>query len=62
MMCLHVSIGCVFRGDVDAAQHFGGHVSKKPYRGMNRLFSNVQNIQSFILSKLLHGFKPHFAQ
>jgi len=44
-----------FGGCIDTAPHFGSQITQKPRsRGMNRHFQpNAQNIQTFILQKLL---------
>jgi len=51
-------------GFVAIASHFGGEIPKNlDLGGVNRRFKpNGQNIESFILSKLLHQFQSNFAQ
>jgi len=54
-----------FGGFVDIASHFGGEIPpKKPIFGawIGVFKPNGQNIESFMLSKLLHRFQPNFAQ
>jgi len=47
-----------FGGFVDIAPHFGGEIPQNPnFWDMNRRFKpNGQNIESFMLLKLLHWF------
>ena len=51
---------------VDTAPHFGGEIPRKPQllgRDWIGVFKpNVQNIESFMLSKLLHRLQPNFVQ
>ena len=61
----HVSSqACACWGCVDAASHFRGSNPKKLILGVWKGFlkPNVQNIQMFILSKLLQWFQPSFAR
>ena len=55
-----------FGGFIDIASHFGGKIPPKnpQYIGawIGVFKPNGQNIESFILSKLLHRFQPNFAQ
>ena len=56
-----------FEGFVDIASHFGGKIlqtPKTPILGawIGVFKPNVQNIESFMLSKLLHRFQRNFAQ
>ena len=53
-----------FGGFVDIAPHFGSKIPQKPqFWAWTCVFKpNEQNIESFILSKLLHRFQPNFAQ
>ena len=54
-----------FRGFVDIATHFGGwNIPKTPIFGarIGVFKPNGQNIESFMLSKLMHRFQPKFAQ
>jgi len=54
-----------FGGFVDTAPHFGGEIPRKPqFSGawIGVFKPNGQNIESFMLSKLLHRFQPNFAQ
>ena len=57
---------CAFWGFVDIAPHFGGEIpprQKKSILGawMGVFKPNGQNIECFILSKLLHRFQLNFA-
>ena len=57
--------GCAFWGSSCWHSPFRGWHSLKNlhFRAVNRRFEDKQaNIESFILSKLLHRFQPHFAQ
>jgi len=55
--------GVHFGGFVDIASHFGGEIPKNNFFGVNRRFQAIgQNIESIILSKLLHRFQPNDAQ
>ena len=54
-----------FGGFVDIASHFGGEIPPKtPILGawIGVFKPNGQNIESFMLSKLMHRFQPNFAQ
>ena len=53
-----------FGGLVDTAPHFWGKSSENPIFGawIGVFKPNGQNIESFMLSKLLHRFQPNFAQ
>jgi len=54
-----------FGGFVDNAPHFRGEIPRKPtFWGVNRRFQakREKNIDSFILSKLLHRLQPNCAQ
>ena len=53
-----------FGSFVDIAFHLGGEIPQKPqFWGVNCVFKpNGQNIESFMLSKLMHRFQPNFAQ
>ena len=53
-----------FWGFVDIAYHFEGEIPpKRQFWGVNKHFqANRQNIESFMLSKLMHRFQPNFAQ
>ena len=52
-----------FGGLVEIAPHFRGEIPRKPqFLGRIGVFKpNGQNIESFMLSKLLHRFQPNFA-
>ena len=54
-----------FRGFFDIASHFGGEIPpKNQFWGawIGVVKPNGQNIESFMLSKLLHRFQRNFAQ
>ena len=52
-----------FRGFVDIAFHSGVKYPQNPnFWGVNRGLPNRQNIESFMLSKLMHLFQSNFAQ
>ena len=54
-----------FGGFVDIAPHFRGEIPRKPqFLGRESAFfkPNGQNIESFMLSKLLHRFQRNFAK
>ena len=54
-----------FVGFVDIASHFGGEIppKKTQFWGVNKGFQAKRaNIESFMLSKLMHRFQPNFAQ
>jgi len=51
-----------FGGFIDIAPHFGVEIPKNPNFGGVVFKPNGQNIESFMLSKLLHRFQPNFAQ
>ena len=53
-----------FGGSVGIASHFGGEVPPKTILGawIGVFKPNGQNIESFMLSKLMHRFQPNFAQ
>jgi len=54
-----------FGGFVDIASHFGDEISQPPpiFGALIGVFKqNGQNIESFMLSKLVHRFQPNFAQ
>jgi len=53
-----------FNGFVDIAPYFGGGMPPNPISGagIGVFKQNVQNIQTFVLSKPLQRFQPKFAQ
>jgi len=52
-----------FGGFVNIASHDGGEIPQKPqFWGLGVFKPNGQNIESFMLSKLMHLFQANFAQ
>jgi len=51
-----------FGGFIDIAPHFRGEIPRNFGAWIGVFKPNWQNIESFMLSKLLHRFQPNFAQ